>query len=130
MLNVERIGMRIALGLTAVALSACAHGGSHLETRSSLAEGTAVMNRCSDSQVLVVENRTGYPVQVVATEGSPSPTIGSATEIATVRSGAVDTLAFGAKLHRQLQFNVERPAFPNGQRPPITGLRAQCVPQA
>jgi hypothetical protein len=128
MSNVERIGTRIALGLTAVLLSACAHGGNRLETPSSLAKGMAVMDRCSTSEVLVVENRTGYPVQVIATDGNVSPSIGSATEIGTVRSGAVDTLSFGTKLHRQLKFNVERPAFPNGQRPPITGLRADCVP--
>jgi hypothetical protein len=129
MLNVERIGTRIVLGTIAVTLSACAHGGNHLQTRSRLAEGMAVMNRCSTSEVLLVENQTGYPVQVTATDGGVSPSIGSATEIGTVRSGAVDTLVFGAKLHRKLTFNVERPAFPNGQKPPITGLHAECVPR-
>jgi hypothetical protein len=127
--NKHAVATRAGICVLAITLSACAHSGARPEGGATLADGQAVMDRCTASELLVVQNQTGYPVRVRSTDGSAFSSSTSAQHIQTVSSGTVDSIPGLAMQHAKVQFDVEQPAFTNGQQPMIHGLQARCVPK-
>ncbi len=122
-------GPRLAVALVALAtVAACSHGTRGRTANQSVSDGTAVQGRCLATEMLVVENRSGYPVKVIATDASPNGFATGSALITTVASGVVDTIPWIGKVHPYIQLEVDRPAFsPNGVKPVSSGYGARCV---
>lgn len=124
----RRIPLRLAAHLAALgALAACAHAPQPQPGAANLATGKDVVSHCQKSEMLVVENRTGFPVRVATVDGGPNSFLTSGEVLATIASGVVDTIPGSQLNHPVIVYDVERPSFSNGQRLPVSGLRAWCA---
>jgi hypothetical protein len=112
-----------ALGLFA----ACAHAPQPQPAATSLASGKDVVSHCQKSEMLVVENRTGFPVRVASVDPGPNSFITSGEILATIASGVVDTIPGSQLSHPAIAYTVDRPSFSNGMPLPVSGLRAWCA---
>ena len=123
--------LRLARPVLAIAtLAACACARSNRADEATLADGAALRgDRCNDSELMVVENHTGYPVRVIAGEGHVNAMPGSSEEITIVQSGAVDTIQWVRKDLHKVSFDVQQPHFADGMRVPYRGLSVRCVPR-
>ena len=121
--------LRLARPVLAIAtLAACACARSNRADEATLADGAALRgDRCNDSELMVVENHTGYPVRVIAGEGHVNAMPGSSEEITMVQSGAVDTIQWVRKDLHKVSFDVQQPHFAGGMRVPYRGLSVRCV---
>lgn len=110
-----------------VAIAGCAHATKQTE-EGQLATGEHTVNHCQPNEMLVVENRTGFPVRVGTNDGGPNAFLTGGGVIATVGTGVVDTIP-GSQLKSQpkIAYRVERPDFSNGMRLPVSGLRSWCA---
>jgi hypothetical protein len=122
----RRLRILLIAGLFSAAAS-CAHSPAQTRTPSALRDGMMVMDACTASQVLVVDNRTGTAVQVVASSGIPSSI--SSEELGTVQNNRLDTLRYVSSGRNVIAFNADRPPFPSGAPQKVTGLHAWCIPK-
>jgi hypothetical protein len=124
----RRILPRLAAHLAALgALAACAHAPQPQPGATNFATGKDVASHCQKSEMLVVENRTGFPVRVATVDAGPNSFLTSGEVLATIASGVVDTIPGSQLSHPAIAYDVERPSFSNGQRLPVSGLRAWCA---
>jgi hypothetical protein len=123
----RRILPRLAAHLAVLgALAACAHA-PRPQPGTSLATGQDVVSHCQKSQMLVVENRTGFPVRVSTGDAGPNAFLTSGELLATIASGVVDTIPGSQLSHPAIGYTVDRPSFSNGMPLPVSGLRAWCA---
>jgi hypothetical protein len=124
----RRILPRLATCLAALgAIAACAHAPRPQPGATSLATGQDVVSHCQKTEMLVVENRTGFPVRVASVDPGPNSFITSGELLATIASGVVDTIPGSQLSHPAIAYDVERPSFSNGMPLPVSGLRAWCT---
>jgi hypothetical protein len=119
---------RLAVCLASLgALAACAHAPQPQPGATNLATGRDVVSHCQKSEMLVVDNRTGFPVRVSTGDAGPNSFLTSGELLATIASGVVDTIP-GSQLSRPvIAYTVDRPSFSNGMPLPVSGLRAWCA---
>jgi hypothetical protein len=108
-------------------VAACAHNPQPQPGATNLATGNDVVSHCRKSEMLVVENRTGFPVRVATVDPGPNSFLTSGEVLATIGTGVVDTIPGSQLSHPAIAYDVERPSFSNGMRLPVSGLRAWCV---
>jgi hypothetical protein len=114
--------------LALVVLAGCTSARtSHLD-ETTVAEGKPMKGRCSDTELMVVKNETGYPVRVFASEGHVNAPPGSTSEITTVQSGRADTIGYVRKDFKQIGYDIERSQDGTGLRQPVHGLSFRCIP--
>ena len=124
----RRILPRLAACLAALgALAACAHAPQPQPGAANLASGKDVVSHCQKSEMLVVENRTGFPVRVSTGDAGPNAFLTSGELLATIASGVVDTIPGSQLSHPAIGYTVDRPSFSNGMPLPVSGLRAWCA---
>jgi hypothetical protein len=118
---------RAALATMVLVMCACAR--THPVDETSVSEGTPLRgNRCGESELMVVENRTGYPVRVRATENRMTSVPGSAMALQVIQSGVIDTIRGAPKaLGTIVVFDVDRPALPSGAPMRSDRLTIRCV---
>ena len=112
-----------------VALVACACVHSGPVDEADISEGTRLRgNRCKESELMVVENRSGYPVRVRAVEDRVHKAPGPSIDLQVIQSGVIDTVR-GAPtaLSTIIVFDVDRPALPSGAPMRSDGLTIRCV---
>jgi hypothetical protein len=121
---VRRIA-RQACTLTVIAACGCARASHPAET--TLADGRPMKGRCSDTELMVVKNETGYPVRVFASEANINASPGSSSEITTVQSGRVDTIGYVRRDRKQISYHIERSQDMTGMLQPERGLSFRCI---
>ena len=86
-----------------------------------------VMDACTASQWLVVDNQSGAAVRVVASAGIPSSM--SSEQLGTIQNNRVDTLRYLSTGRNQFTFDADRPRLPSGAPQKTVGLHAWCIPK-
>ena len=114
--------VRMVFAFALVGVGACAQA----TRRSAALEGPGVMDRCQPTEVLIVENKTSYPVRVIATDGGYQ-TFNANQVVEVVPSGGVDTIPRAVIGQPKVALDLEAPRMASGVQAPTTGLRAECV---
>jgi hypothetical protein len=91
-----------------------------------VADGTRLRgNRCKESELMVVENRTGFPVRVRAVDERVRT--GIATDLQRIKVGVTDTVrAAPGGPTSLIVFDVDRPAS-SGSSLRSDGLTIHCM---
>jgi hypothetical protein len=125
--STARRANRIAWSIVALLATSCAR--TRPVDESSVSEGTRLRgNRCDAGELMVVENRTGYPVRVRAVEDRVHASPGSSIDLPSIQSGTIDTVRGApSALSTIVVFDVDRPALPSGAPMRLDGLTIRCV---
>jgi hypothetical protein len=120
------IAARITPALFGLSLIGCAHNMSKSVPAPELAGQPSTVESCRASQVLVVDNQSGFPVRVRTYVPSSSSAAAFRGDGWIVQSSSVDTLGRIPEGQR-IRLHVQRPALPSGALQPTSGIRSWCA---
>ncbi|CAN5889207.1 hypothetical protein BH11GEM1_BH11GEM1_27670 [soil metagenome] len=83
--------------------------------------------RCQDTQMMIVDNPTGYSAEVLSVEDHVNAPTNSSVIITTVAPGAVDTIPEIGRNNRRVLVRLADQPYMAGMPVPIHGLSVSCV---
>ncbi len=83
--------------------------------------------RCLNSQMMIIDNPTGYSAEVRSVEDHVNAPPNSSVVITTVAAGAVDTIPDIPRNNRRVIVRLEEQPYMTGMPVPIHGLSVSCV---